>query len=162
MRQKLTIAVALMAGLISGFILGVKIVGRVPLGERASVDWHWKRVNDYLAAMKKLPTREPYDVETSLLALNKAGEIHALELLLPTVPENRATNTYWINYLHDRPDVLLAQGLPQSSAIRFAGRQPLYLKIWCRKSTLPDIQKLVDELEALAASGKAESPNPVD
>ena len=59
-------AVALMAGLISGFILGVTIVGRVPLGERASVDWHWKRVNDYLAAMKKLPTREPYDLETRL------------------------------------------------------------------------------------------------
>ncbi len=162
MRQTLTVAVALIAGLLSGFMLGVSIAGRVPLSESASIDWHWKRVNDYLAAMKKQPTREPYDVEPSLLALSKAGEISAVELLLPTVPENQVTNAYWIRYLQDRPDVLMAQGLPQSSVIRFTGKQPLYLKIWCRKSALSDIQKLVDELEALAASGNADSTKPAN
>ena len=162
MRTTLFAAAAVMAGIIVGFLLGISMANRVPLGAEASIEWHWKRVNDFRDYMRdpnsyspvpgtKLSSATPpYDPEPSLLALKEAGEIKCAEIILPTVPVNRKINQYWMRHLGEYVDVLEATGLPGSSALQVSGDTPLYLKIWFKKSAVADIQKLINDLEALA------------
>ena len=52
MRTTLFAAAAVMGGIIVGFLFGISMAKRVPLGAEASVEWHWKRVNEYRAYMR--------------------------------------------------------------------------------------------------------------
>lgn len=161
MRTSLFVAAAAISGIIVGFLIGASLATRVPLGAEASVEWHWKRVNDYRAFMRDPQNLHstpnaginaltpPYDPEPSYLALEMAGEIKCAEIILPTVPINNRIQLRLMGNFG--PDVLEAKGLPKNSTLRVSGTPPLYMKIWYKKSALADIQKLIDDLEALAS-----------
>jgi hypothetical protein len=169
MRTSLIVAVAALSGIMGGYLLGIAMAERVPLGTEASVEWHWKRVNDYNAFMrdpKNLSSSHipglnaltpPYDVDPSLLALENSGEIYHVDLVLPNVPSTSNTNQFWMGFCGDRDKTILhATGNSQYADFRPSGDQPLHLKIWFKKSAVADIQKLIVELESLASDQRVE------
>lgn len=92
------VTAAIIGGVLGGFLLGVSVAKRVPLGAEASVEWHWKRVNDYRAFMRDPQNLHstahaginaltpPYDMAPSLMSLESVGEIDHVDLVLPSVP----------------------------------------------------------------------------
>ncbi len=176
MRKTLFVAAAVMSGIIVGFLFGVSMAKRVPLGAEASVEWHWKRVNDYRAFMRDPQNLHstpnaginaltpPYDIVPSLIALDAAGEIDYVDLILPNVPSNRETNRYWFGFCDaHQEDILRATGNRSYTSFKPSGIQPLHLNLWFRKSATIDIQKLIDELEALARDQRVNDlQSPID
>ncbi len=164
MKPILKVCVIAWVALTIGFIMGINLAKRVPLGAEESVAWHWKWVNEYNAYMQNpgnytldaqtglSSSTPPYDPMPSLMALEAAGEIQCVDLVFPKVPNNRTINRHWMTYLSERnPTVPYASGNPGIAALRPTGTSPLYLKICFKPSALPDIQRLILELEELAA-----------
>ncbi len=169
MRKTLFAAAAVMSGIIVGFLLGASLAQRVPLGAEASVEWHWKRVNDYRAFMgdpqnlHSTPNAginaltPPYDLVPSLMALEAAGEVGHVDLVLPNVPYSGEVTRHWFRFCDaHREDILEATGNKSYTNFKPSGNPPLRLNIWYRKSAKIDIQKLIVELEELALKSKGQ------
>ena len=169
MRTTLFAAAAVMAGIIVGFLFGISMAKRVPLGAEASVEWHWKRVNEYRAFMRNPQNLHstphaginaltpPYDVVPSLMALESAGEVGHVDLILPNVPYSGEATLHWFRFCDaHQEDILEATGNRSSSSFKPSGIPPLRLNIWYRKSAKIDIQKLIVELEELALKSKGQ------
>jgi hypothetical protein len=169
MRTTLFAAGAVMSGIIIGFLLGASMAQRVPLGAEASVEWHWKRVNEYRAFMRDPQNLHstphaglnaltpPYDIVPSLIALESAGEIEHVDLILPNVPYSGETTLHWFRFCDaHKEDILQAMGNTSGTSIKLSGIQPLRLNIWYRKSAKIDIQKLIDDLELLASEQRVD------
>lgn len=125
---------------------------------------HWHRVNDYRTLIRD-PKNYRYDPQTklssveilidpdpSLAALVAAGELAYVNLVLPTVPSNRRNNRYWMKWADTRDDVLEARGTSTYADFKVHGEQPLHLELWFRETARADVQKLIVDLESLAAS----------
>lgn len=164
---------AVMAGLLVGYLLGVSLARRVPLGAEESVEWHWKRVNDFLAFIRDPQNLHstsmdginaltpPYDPMPSLIALEAAGEIDHGNLVLPNVPYTGKATRHWFEFCEaHRENVVYASGNHSYVDFKPSGDQPLHLDFWFKKTAKPDIQKLIVELEALAADGQTQSTKP--
>ena len=169
MRTTLFAAAAVMGGIIVGFLFGVSMAKRVPLGAEASVDWHWKRVNEYRAFMRNPQNLHstphaginaltpPYDVVPSLMALESAGEIDHIDLILPNVPYTGEATRHWFRFCDaHKDDILEATGNTSGTGYKISGIQPLRLNIWFRKSARADMQQLIVELEELALKTKVQ------
>ncbi len=127
-----------------------------------SIAEHWKLVEDYKAYVLDSTnyrpdpqtgfsvTTPPTDPMPSLAALVAAGELEDVDLVLPKVPNNRETNSYWMQWAEKHKDVLFATGNAQYVDYKPSGDQPLHLQLWFRESAKPDVQQLIKDLEGLA------------
>ncbi len=171
------VTAAIIGGVLGGFLVGVSVAKRVPLGAEASVEWHWKRVNDYRAFMNDsknysaVPgtglnaSTPPYDPVPSLIALDRAGEIDHIDVVLPNVPYYNAETTHHCLDFYDahKEDILWATGNPSYTGITISGTPPIRLNLWFRKLPRTDIQKLIEELEALACDQRVDDlQSPLD
>ncbi len=101
---------------------------------------------------------ERSDPITSLTALEAAGELVHVNLVLPNVPRSREANLYWMNYVWKRPDIVFATGNPAYVDYKPSGEAPLHLELWFKPIAQPDVQQLIQDLEALAAKDKKQPP----
>ena len=147
-------------------------ISRIPVDKQAQdIAYHWQRVNDFNEHIRDPRNLEEidgmgavtplYDPEPSLAALVAAGELEHVDLVLPTVPQNRETTSLWMHYCDDRRDkIIYATANPESIALAPSGDPPFHMNIWFMKTATADVQRLIRELEELAASETENSKVP--
>lgn len=159
-----TISVAV-AAFVLGFIVQfvASAITALSTSQNPEIARHWKLVNDYNAYMRDPDNYSadpsglygadvPYDPEPSLMALVTAGELEYVDIVLPLVPANRETDRYWMQFVRKRQETMLyATGNPDYVDYKPSGESPLHLQLWFKKSAKADVQRLIRELETLAA-----------
>jgi len=164
MRPTVKWGVLFLCAFAAGLLLGLDLRIEPPPKADKSIAWHWKRVkeyNDYLrdisnyrrdASTGLAVTNPLFDPLYSLKALQDAGELRFVDLVFPNVPNSSDANRFWQKYVTEREDKIpYATGNPQYTDFKPTGTSPLHLKIWFKESAIADIQRLITELEALAA-----------
>ena len=122
---------------------------------------HWEYVDRYLAYMRDPQNvttdargwgsvTAPYDLRPSLAVLVAANELIYVDLVLPTVPNNRAAFVHWAEFVHARSStIVFAAANPQYVDYKPTGDVPLHLQLWFKESAKADVQRLIAELESL-------------
>lgn len=126
------------------------------------IEHHWRIVNEY----RERTTNPKYlkedktlgmtyfdvtiDPEPSFAALTAAGELVHLDLVLPNVPAHREIHRYWMKWGGDREDVYEMLGNSTYHDYQPAGDPPLHLNIWFHERAKPEVQQLIQDLEAMA------------
>jgi len=161
MKMKITIA------LVAGIAIGFGIRSLVPL--KPTVADHWSIVHQYRdhvfnpenytpdSQTGLSVTEPPQDLDPSLAALVSAGELHHLDIVVPTVPySNRDATRHWLAFCERHQDeIVWGYGNPSSVAFPTKGEQPLHLQMWFPESSIPVVQQLIAELEDM---GTGEEP----
>jgi len=131
--------------------------------DEGEVKRHWQVVHDYRNARQNPDNweRDPKtgfnvravpDISVSLAYLVAAGEIVYADVILPEVPRSRASVMHWLTWAENRNDIWEMSG-PTGSPFEVRGELPLHLKIWHDETAHADIQKLIQDLEALPKKG---------
>jgi len=160
--MKLKLIVALAVGIAIGFLVQ-ELFPSVP-----NIADHWRAVREHTAYMRD-PSNyepdastgfsvadEPFSVEPHLLALELAGEITHLDIVLPTVPRSRESTKHWMAFCERHPEaIVFATGNPSWVAFKPKGIPPTHLNLWFTYAHEPIIQQLIQELEEM---NKGEEP----
>lgn len=154
MKTAIVVVFAFAAGF--GLHLGLSEINAGP----SSIADHWAVVEDYNAYLQDSANYE-FDPQTglssttpppeplpSLAALEIAGELVHLDIVLATVPQTRVTSRYWMWFLQDRNDIVHARGHYDPS-----GDAPIHLNLWYKHSARNAVQQLMKDLEEVAAGG---------
>ncbi|MDA3798202.1 MAG: hypothetical protein PF692_03880 [Kiritimatiellae bacterium] len=163
MKLKLTIALAV------GIAIGILVQTMLPA--EPSIADHWQAVREYIAYMRdpsnyKQDTStgfsfadDPFSVEPHLLALELAGELNHLDIVLPTVPNTRESTKLWMAFCESHPDAIVyALGNPSWVAFKPKGIPPIHLNLWFTDDNEPIIQQLIAELEAMGTKESQQAP----
>lgn len=154
--MKLRITIALVVGIAIGF--GIRSL--VPT--EPTVAGHWRAVREYAAYMRD-PSNykpdastgfsvadDPFRVEPHLLALELAGELNHLDIVLPSVPKSRESTKHWMAFCESHPEAIVyATGDPSWVAFKPKGIPPTHLHLWFKDADEPIIQQLIAELEEI-------------
>ena len=155
MNMKTIIALAV------GIVIGFSIHALIP--NEPTVADHWRIVNEYrdhvFTPENYKPdlqtglsvTEPPQDLDPSLAALASAGELHYLDIVLPTVPySNRDATRHWLAFCErHKEEITWGYGNPSSVAFPTKGEQPLHLRMWFPEASIPVVQQLIAELEEM-------------
>lgn len=166
---------AVLAAFLLGYVAHMGVARIMTFVNRNQIDvaYHWKRVHAYNAYLRNpenytvtnglSSAQLPYDIEPHLVYLVAAGELRRVDIILPTVPYGDQASRHWMQYVErHRETIIHATGsVPDSGPFKIAGAAPLHLSIWYRPSATKTVQRLIDELESLAAK-QPENEEPAD
>lgn len=138
-----------------GLGLGIGLLLHLHWSRDEDLDRHWRTViayRAYLNGENKEFSGSTDSQFVSLAALVAAGQLEHLDLVLPTVSSsNKAAVRFWMEYCSKHKDIMVAFGNPTYMAYPVSGEQPLHLRLWFRPRAQPDVQSMVQRLEALGA-----------
>ncbi len=145
-------AVFAVIAMLAGFFLGSRWNSPMTAAD------HWRVVTEFKAALSD-PAKiksdgrfqfidVPASYDSSLASLVAAGELHLVEIVLPSVPKTPEATKFWIQRSKNYPEIIEMQGNPEWVDYKPAGIQPLFLKCWVREKDLESVWKLCREIEA--------------
>src|SRR5438034_11443991 len=140
-------------GIVFAFVLGF-LTHFVFFGQ-PTTKHHWKvveRYNAYVtdpanykpdAATGLSVTVPPGDPVPSLDALVAAGELSHVDLVLPTVLNNRDAAQQGMMFSQAHKEIVHITGIPSYTGYTPSGTQPLHLNLWFRGSDASVVQTLI-------------------